>query len=130
MPSVYLFSTGLGLDKTRFRDARLHNRLSIVDAILDRNFTGWLPIWVAVIQHPEGNFLVDTGLDPNINDPNYFKSSGLLVDRYLRTQFVFEPNAENPLHRQLAAANLFPNTIILTHLHFDHIGGLVQFPNT
>lgn len=124
---VHLFSTGNGADKTRFREARLHNRLSLVDAILDTNFTTRLPIWVAVIEHPEGTFLVDTGLSAAVNDPNYFSSP--LVNRYIRTQFQFNINDNEQLSHQLAAHDLVPNTIILTHLHFDHIGSLACFPD-
>jgi glyoxylase-like metal-dependent hydrolase (beta-lactamase superfamily II) len=123
---VHLLAAGKGTDKTRFREARIHNRLSVVDAILDTRFTDWLPIWVVVIEHPEGVFLVDTGLDSAINDPNYF--SNPFVNRYIRTQFQF--SIAEPLTSQLAGHNLVPDTILLTHLHFDHIGGLRDFPKT
>ncbi|HXB09041.1 MAG TPA: N-acyl homoserine lactonase family protein, partial [Puia sp.] len=115
---------------TRFREARLHNRLSVIDAILDNHFTEWLPIWVAVIEHPEAVFLVDTGLDPAINQPNYFKTSGFFPGRFIRTQFRFTSDPEEQLRPRLAARDLIPDTILLTHLHFDHIGGLRYFPKT
>jgi len=124
---VHLFSTGKGADKTRFREARLHNTLSVIDAILDHRFTAWLPIRVAVIEHPEGVFLVDTGLDSAVNDPNYFP--GRLVNRYIQTQFRFDIRPHEEIHHQLTNHQLTPATIILTHLHFDHIGGLRFFPN-
>lgn len=127
---LHLLSTGKGVDKTRFRDARIHNRLSVIDAILDRRFTEWLPIWVAVIEHPEGVFLVDTGITPAINRPGFFDPSGWWIKKYLTTQFRFSIGAGEELFRQLAQRNLAPQTIVLTHLHFDHIGGLHHFPNT
>jgi N-acyl homoserine lactone hydrolase len=125
---LHLISTGMGADKTRFRQARFHNKISILDAILDTRFTEWLPIRAAAIEHPEGVFLVDTGLDAAIDNPGYFKSS--FVERYLRSQFKFLVTPEEGIHRQLSALNLIPQSILLTHLHFDHIGGLRYFPDT
>lgn len=127
---VHLFSTGKGADKTRFREARFHNRLSVPDAIFDTGFTGWLPIWVAVIEHPEGVFLVDTGLDAAVNDLDYFAPTGALASRYLHTQFRFHIRPHEAIHQQLSAHQLNPDKILLTHLHFDHIGGLSHLPDT
>lgn len=127
---LHLFTVGKSADKTRYRKARLHHRLSIIDALIDPDFTAWLPTWVAVIEHPEKVFLVDTGPDPAINDPGYFSSSGALVSRYLHSQFRVHVESKEQLPAQLATLNLIPDAILLTHLHFDHIGGLAQFPNT
>lgn len=124
---VHLFSTGKSADKTRFREARLHNRLSLLEAILDNSFTGWLPIWVAVIEHPQGVFLVDTGLNAAVNEADYFPSG--LVRRYLHTQFRFDIRPHEEIHHQLSTHRLTPDSILLTHLHFDHIGGLTHLPN-
>jgi N-acyl homoserine lactone hydrolase len=130
---LHLFSTGKGRDKTRFREARLKNRLSTVDAILDHSFTAWLPVWVLVIEHPEGVFVVDTGIRTGISHPAYFRSSGLAVHWYLTTQFKFAIEREEEIDRQLAKRNISPDNtkaVILTHLHFDHTDGLRHFPNT
>jgi len=130
---LHLVSTGKGLDKTRFRQARFRNKLSILDAILDRRFTEWIPIWVLIIEHPDGTFIVDTGLDPAISRPGYFKTSGFAVTRYMRSQFRFRITPDDGIDQQLIKLNIpIPSVkaVILTHLHFDHTGGLRHFPQT
>jgi glyoxylase-like metal-dependent hydrolase (beta-lactamase superfamily II) len=121
---LHLVSTGKGLDKTRYRQARIRNKLSILDAILDRRFTEWIPIWVLIIEHPDGIFIVDTGLD---------KTSGLAVTRYMKSQFRFRITPDEGIHQQLINLDI-PiqkiKAVILTHLHFDHTGGLHHFPAT
>lgn len=59
--AIHLFSTGQGKDKRRFMHARFKSSLSLIESLFDRRFTDWLPIWVMVIQHPEGTFVIDTG---------------------------------------------------------------------
>lgn len=73
----------------------------------------WQPIWVLAIDHPEGIFLVDTGITTRTRHPWY--------------KFRITRNEE--IDRQLAGANLQPQKIILTHRHFDHTGGLYHFPH-
>ena len=75
---VHLFSTGRVAVKTRFKEARVSGWLSIADFIFDRRWTEWLPIWVMVVEHPEGIFVVDTGERAEVCEPGYFRSSGVL----------------------------------------------------
>ncbi|GGB18175.1 N-acyl homoserine lactonase family protein [Puia dinghuensis] len=128
---VHLFSAGAIAEKIKFHESR--NRLSALAAIIDSHFTGWLPIWVMVIQHPEGTYLVDTGMDPAVMRPGYFRSSGFLVNWFDTTQYRYAIDSEEVVHQQLAALDI-PiadiKAVILTHLHFDHVGGLAHFPTT
>jgi hypothetical protein len=46
------------------------------------------------LQHPEGVFVIDTGENANVNDPGYFKSSGMFANWFDTTQFKFKVDAE------------------------------------
>jgi N-acyl homoserine lactone hydrolase len=130
---IHLFSTGQGKDKYRFMHARFKSSLSLVDSILDRRFTDWLPIWVMVIQHPEGTFVIDTGERAEASNPTWFKTAGSLPGWFISSQFRFSITRDQEIDRQLATLDLSPDQItavILTHLHFDHTDGLYHFPTT
>jgi N-acyl homoserine lactone hydrolase len=131
--TLHLLSTGQGKDKHRFMHARFNSSFSLVDSILDRRFTNWLPIWVMVIQHPEGTFVIDTGERAEASNPAWFKTAGSLPGWFINTQFKFSITRDQEIDRQLATLNLSPDqitAIILTHLHFDHTDGLYHFPST
>jgi N-acyl homoserine lactone hydrolase len=131
--SVHLFSTGQGKDKQRFMHARFNSSLSLVDSILDRRFTDWLPIWVMVVQHPEGTFVIDTGERAEASYPAWFTTAGTLPGWFIGSQFKFSITRDQEIDRQLAKLNLSPDqitAIVLTHLHFDHTDGLYHFPST
>ena len=130
---VHLVSTGVVAVKTKFRDARLTGTAAMIDFILDKKFTAWMPIWVMIIEHPEGIFVIDTGENANVNDKGYFKSSGVFANWFDTTQFKFLVEAKEEIGPQLQQLNIDINnvkTVILTHLHLDHIDGLKYFPST
>jgi glyoxylase-like metal-dependent hydrolase (beta-lactamase superfamily II) len=130
---LHLISTGAVAVKTRFRQSRLHNLLSIPDFIFDPHFTAWLPIWVLVIEHPEGIFVIDTGERAAVTRPGYFRPNGLISSWFDRSQFKFAITRDQEIDSQLAALHIpiqHVTAIILTHLHFDHTDGLCHFPST
>lgn len=130
---LHLLSTGAVSVKTRFRQTRLTNFLCIPDFIFDPRFTDWLPIWVLVIEHPEGIFLIDTGERATVTRAGYFRSSGLLAGWFDTSQFKFLVTREQEIDRQLLMLHLPIHRItavVLTHLHFDHTDGLYHFPST
>jgi N-acyl homoserine lactone hydrolase len=129
---LHLLSTGMVAVKSRFRETRVGGWLSTIDFVLDRHFTEWMPIWVMVIEHPEGIFLIDTGEIAAVNDPGYFRSSGFFTSWFDRSQFKFKVEKEEELDRQLEAIGISVQNIkkvVLTHLHFDHTDGLQFFPH-
>lgn len=86
-----------------------------------------LPVSCAVIERPDGLVLIDTGWSraqcawPS-EDP------GILT----RTLLGMDVRAEDALASQLLSLGYSPadvRHVIATHLHLDHIGGVVDFPN-
>lgn len=127
---IHAISTGLVSVKKRFREARYKGIFAIFDTLLDKEFTEWLPIWVWVIEHPEGLFIIDTGENSNVNDKDYFKPAGRLESWFNTSQFKFKVSRADEIDQQLALLGIQTtdiNTVILTHRHLDHIDGLKHF---
>lgn len=76
-----------------------------------------------LIEHPElGNILYDTGSTPLYSSEH----SDIILDNYPVTEFISIESA-------LAEKGLKPadiDILILSHLHFDHAGGLKYFAGT
>jgi len=96
--------------------------------LTSRRWTNSLPINAYVIEHREGLVLFDTGQDrAAVTDPSYFPPgfTGYLYDRLNR----FDIGPDQTLTRQLAALGHHiddVHTVVLSHLHHDHIGGLPE----
>ena len=89
-----------------------------------------VPIHCYLLEHRQGLVLFDTGLDPAIaSDANYIQSP---VGRFLlRKLFRLHIGPEDALDRQLSALGLRTSdvrTAVISHLHFDHIGGIAHIP--
>jgi N-acyl homoserine lactone hydrolase len=96
--------------------------------LTSRRWTPPRPINVYVIEHAKGLILFDTGQDrASVTDDTYFPGglAGHLYDRLAR----FDIGAHDTLTAQLAALGYAPtdvDTVIVSHLHQDHIGGLAE----
>ncbi len=96
--------------------------------LTSRSWTQPLPINVYVIEHRKGLVLFDTGQDrASVTDRNYFPRGPLRIAYSRLARFTI--GADDTLTAQLAAigydiANV--TTVILSHLHQDHIGGLPE----
>src|SRR5687768_2917913 len=53
----------------------------MINTLLDKDYTDWLPIWCFLIEHPEGLVLIDTGIRENANEPVYFPPYMPLLQR-------------------------------------------------
>lgn len=77
----------------------------------------WLPMWSFLLQGEGTTILVDTGLDDFMTPPEFTEETGL-VPMYM--------------DEALASVNLVPENVdivIITHLHDDHAGNNLMFPN-
>lgn len=87
-----------------------------------------LPIWCWLVDHPDGRILVDVGETTDVFEPGGVDlGARLLVDRD-----GLELDTADELAVQLRRRGVSPasvETIVLTHLHFDHAGAVDAFPN-
>ena len=96
--------------------------------LTSRKWTPPRPINVYVIEHKQGLVLFDTGQDRgSVTDPHYFPKglSGHLYARLAR--FAIRPG--ETLTERLRGIGYEPSqvhTVVLSHLHQDHIGGLAE----
>ena len=85
------------------------------------------PVPVFVVEHPQGLVVVDTGLHPDLaTDTTRLGALDGLFHIHLPKD---GSGTAGPL---LRAAGFDPSQVaqvVLTHLHFDHTGGLAELPN-
>jgi glyoxylase-like metal-dependent hydrolase (beta-lactamase superfamily II) len=130
---IHLISTGAVAVKTKFKENKHQGFRALMSFLPDRKFTDWMPIYVLIIEHPEGIFIIDAGEITGVNDKGYFKSSGFIANWFDTTQFRFSIKKEEELVAQLEQLNIAKEqvaAIVLTHLHFDHTDGIRHFPGT
>jgi N-acyl homoserine lactone hydrolase len=127
---LHLFSTGTVSVKRKFKTAQGGEVLSKLNFFMDKTFETDLPIWVWLIEHPEGLFLIDTGENSSVNDPDYFDKENFFLRWMNHTQFKFDvaPDVEvGPQLKRLGYSAEQISKVILTHMHIDHFDGLRYF---
>lgn len=129
---IHGICTGMVAVKRNFRTKKGYGELAKLNMLLDRRFTEYLPIWVWIIEHPDGLIVIDTGEVTAIKDVDYYLSKERKFNRFLFkkvTKFNIQPQEE--LDCQFDKINLKLDDvklIALTHLHLDHTDGLKFFP--
>jgi N-acyl homoserine lactone hydrolase len=94
--------------------------------LASRRWTGPRPINAYVIEHRDGLVLFDTGQDrASVTDPGYFPGgmTGFLYGRLARFEISPQETLGAGLDRLGYAAGDV-KTVVISHLHQDHIGGL------
>ncbi len=89
----------------------------------------WMPILCFLLVHPErGPILIDTGVSAGL-----MKWQRSFLGRTLTSAFRLNLEGAVPCADRLRACGFKARDIelgVLTHLHYDHTGGLAGFPNT
>jgi len=89
-----------------------------------------LPLQAFLIEHRDGLALFDTGIDPAVQwDSSYIKQAigRFLLPRIFRLHLKDEDRIDHVLLRAGVSAKDIKQAII-SHLHFDHVGGIEQIP--
>lgn len=89
-----------------------------------------LPLQCFLIDHRDGLVLFDTGIDPAImSDRSYIKQA---IGRFLLPRiFRLLVTESDRIDHVLAGAGVAASdirTAVISHLHFDHVGGIAQIP--
>jgi N-acyl homoserine lactone hydrolase len=126
---VHALQTGTVAIKTRQVEGVGHGKRRQVNMLLDRQWTAPLPIYAFAIEHPEGVIVVDTGETARTAEPGYFPS----WHPFHRFGVRLAVPPEQEFGAQLRGLGINPSdvrTVVMTHLHTDHAGGLHDFPNS
>lgn len=130
--SVHGLCTGTVAVKTAFRTKRGNGILSKLNILLDKEFTEFMPIWVWVIEHPDGALIIDTGEISEAKDIDHYLARESALSRFLSKRMSKHMTAKNDeLNNKLYEINLKTDDIklvALTHLHLDHTDGIKFFP--
>ncbi len=131
---IHAFSTGTVAVKRNFKSKKGPGLLAKVNILRDNEFTEYLPIWVWVIEHPEGLVVIDTGEIAAINDLDGYLAKEKWMSRFIFKQAAkFGISPQDELDRQFERIGLRTgdvSLVVLTHLHLDHSDGLKFFPKT
>jgi len=121
---VHAIRTGSVRIKTAQLEGRGHG---LLDILVDRHWTDWLPTLAWAVEHDEGVIVVDTGQASHLLG-GYRRS----LHPFFRWEVRFQIEPEEEIGPQLRSLGIGPRDVkrvILTHLHMDHDGGLAYFPN-
>ena len=124
--NIYAVQTGTVDIKTAHR---IRKPGGLIRVFTDSRWTEWLPIYTWVIDHLEGIIVVDTGETSKSSDPAYYP----YWHPYYRYSLRMNVRPEDEIGPQLRGMGITHEdikTLVLTHFHTDHAGGLYHFPGT
>jgi len=128
---VHALCTGMVAVKTNFRTKNGIGELAKLNILLDKHYTEYLPIWVWVIEHPDGLIVIDTGENSATKQlDKYLSEENEIMKYFFRHSAKFAVEETDELNYQFQKVNLKlgdVKLVVLTHLHLDHTDGLKFF---
>lgn len=128
---VHAIAAGSIRITTAHEEMKVPAPLRLPAILADRRLTDPFPLLAYVIEHPEGVFVVDVG-ETRKTLAGLEEAAADAFTRWLfRTKFDGTVDEGEELVEQLPSVGVDPasvDTIVASHLHFDHVGGLASFP--
>jgi N-acyl homoserine lactone hydrolase len=123
---IHAIQTGRVRIKQAQIEGRGHGSWRQLQPILSQEWAEWSPTFAWAIEHPEGAIVVDTGAAAHLKSlPRWHPYFQLSV------RFDIEPEQEvGPQLRSRGIGTRDIKTVVLTHMHIDHDGGLAHFPHS
>ncbi len=129
---VHAVQTGIISVKENFLNKKGDGFLSKLNIIFGKTYAGFMPIWVWVIEHPEGVIVVDTGdIEASLHKKFYKNETTSARLTLAAMANKREISKQDELDAQLMRLGIRPeqvSKVVLTHLHGDHTDGLKFFP--
>jgi len=123
---VHAIQTGRVQIKQAQIAGRGHGLWRQAQPMLSREWADWSPTYAWAIEHREGVIVVDTGANAGLKSlPRWHP--------YFRFAVRFDVEPEQEIGPQLQERGIGARdvkTVVLTHLHIDHDGGLAHFPHS
>src|SRR5271170_4315075 len=120
---IHAIQTGAVQIKNSQIVGRGHGLARRIAPLFDQNWSDWLPVFAFAIEHRDGVILVDAGSNAGLKRlPRWHP--------YFRLAVRFDIEREQEVGPQLRALGIAASdvkTIVLTHMHIDHDGGLSDF---
>jgi N-acyl homoserine lactone hydrolase len=123
---IHAIQTGRVQIKQAQIEGRGHGLWRQLQPIVSLEWAPWSPVYAWAIEHPEGVIVVDTGSGAHLKRlPRWHPYFQMAV------RFDIEPEQEiGPQLRGLGIDARDVKTVVLTHFHIDHDGGLAHFPHS
>jgi glyoxylase-like metal-dependent hydrolase (beta-lactamase superfamily II) len=123
---IHAVQTGRVRIKRAQITGRGHGIRRMAQPYLSSDWADWSPTYAWVIEHADGVIVIDTGAAAHLKSlPRWHPYFQLAV------RFDIEPEQEiGPQLRMLGIGPRDVKTVVLTHLHIDHDGGLAHFPHS
>ena len=123
---IHAIQTGRVQIKQAQIEGRGHGLWRQIQPIGSSQWAEWAPVYAWAIEHADGVIVVDSGSGAHLKSlPRWHPYFQLAV------RFEIEPEQEiGPQLRSLGIGERDVKTVVLTHLHVDHDGGLAHFPSS